>query len=137
MVRVPCQPASMCNELYAKNQIGGLTYYHGSKQRGHGIGSFFRSLSRNPVLPWIADTIKKKVLPKALNYGGDVVGDVISGGSIKSSLKRRGLQHLKKLVASPSTKKKKRPSTPSNVRPPGKRRIVSKRKKRTKKDIFG
>ena len=125
MVRVPCQPASMCNELYAKNQIGGLTYYHGSKQRGHGIGSFFRSLSRNPVLPWIADTIKKKVLPKALNYGGDVVGDVLRGKSIKSSLKRRGLQHLKKLVGSPApTKKRKRPPPSSSVGPPGKRRSV-------------
>ena len=67
---------------YYKNQAGsGLAGFQGYKhQKGHGFGSFFKSIWRN-IVPYFA--------PKLVSAGVKVGNDFLGGQNIKSSLSTR------------------------------------------------
>ena len=74
-------------------QTGGA--YSGDRfQRGYGLGSIFGSLIRT-ILPVVAKTVGKQ----ALRTGAEVAGDFLQGGNIKQSIKTRGRQGVRNLVA--------------------------------------
>jgi len=74
----------MSNQIveYYKNQAGsGLAGFEGYKhQRGHGFGSFFKSMWRN-IVPYFA--------PKLISTGIKLGNDYLSGENMKSSLSKR------------------------------------------------
>ena len=63
------------------------------RQRGNGILSgIFTSLSR--ILKPIAQKTLINLGERAIEAGGDIVSDVVSGKSLKSSLQNRAKQHM-------------------------------------------
>ena len=73
--------------------------------RGHGLLSILSQIGKR-ALPFL----KEWVLPSAKEYGKNVLTDVISGKTLKSSLKSRGKESLqnigKKIMGSGSRKRK-------------------------------
>src|SRR5262245_30467681 len=65
------------------------------RQRGFGIGSIFRTIGR-----WLFPFAKKHILPNAVDMVKKVADDVMKKGSLKESLKERGIEALKKTAAS-------------------------------------
>lgn len=88
----------MYNDYYAKQLGGGsdMPYFAGSRyQRGHGLGSMFAKLFRSFIVPTFGRVLKQEVPKRLLSFGTDVLQDVSKGNSFRSSLKTRGLDHLK------------------------------------------
>jgi hypothetical protein len=134
-------------ERYYVNQVGsGMPVYRGSTnlQRGHGLGGIFSSLFRS-ALPLLKQGAKA-VGRQALQTGVDIAQDVMSGQSVKSAAKSRlktagrnmGTKVLNKIqkgkVASTTSRKrgKKRSRVKQTLIP-----RPNKRRKQTRKDIFG
>ena len=126
-------------------QVGhGLFGYQGTQfQRGNGLGSFFGRLFR-AILP-VAKTVGKSALKQAVNFGSNVVGDLVEGQPVKQSLKKRGLQATQNLLNKADQKlnqsgqglgKRKVVSKTVSVVPKKKRRLPAKKKQQKKKDIF-
>lgn len=87
---------------YSCSQRGGnvLPVFRGKMtQEGYGLGGLLRSFMRT-IIPVISPVIKravKHVGKRALNTGGKVLGDVISGRKIAESIKHRGLEGIEEL----------------------------------------
>lgn len=64
------------------------------RQRGEGIGSIFRTIG-SYLIPFA----KKYLLPSALGMVRDVAGDVLNDGDLRSSLKTRGVEAIKKGIS--------------------------------------
>lgn len=125
-------------EDYYAGQTGqGLPYYQGTVlQRGHGIGGFFAKLFRS-AMPFLISGAKT-VGKEALRTGTMVANDVLSGESLKSSLKtrtketgkklaRKAVQKADEMIGHGKLKRKRKPS---------KRFISSKARKVQGRDIF-
>ena len=133
-------------------QIGhGLFGYQGTQfQRGNGLGSFFGRLFRAilPVAKTVGKSALKSVAKQAVNFGSNVVGDLVEGQPVKQSLKKRGLQagqaafnELKEKVnqSGQGLGKRKVVSKTVSVVPKKKRRLPAKKKQPAKNkqtDIF-
>ena len=91
------------------------TYHPNYIQSGKGLGNLFSSalkvavpIFKKIVLP-VAKRSVRRIAPHALKLGQNVVGDVLSGQSVKKSLKRRAPQAaLNLLTANTSTNNKRR-----------------------------
>lgn len=72
-------------ERYYVSQVGsGLPYFAGARvQRGSGLGSIFGGLVRSAV------PLLKRVGKEVAKGGVGILGDVISGQSLKTAAKRR------------------------------------------------
>jgi len=86
-------------DYYRQQQLGGgLPYFVGGKQRGHGIGSFFAGLFRNAI-----PLIKRGLGlfgKTALNTGLDMATDVIRGGkTVKESAQDRLPEGIKSFAS--------------------------------------
>ena len=89
-------PARFYENYYA-NQSGGsgILPHFRPQQRGRGIfGKIFRGFVL-PTLGKTASLLKREAPKRLLSLGRDVIGDVAEGRSFGSSLKNRGLSHLK------------------------------------------
>jgi hypothetical protein len=125
----------------AKQSGHGLPGFQGQPyQRGNGLGSFFGRLFRAilPVAKKVGKSALKTVGKEALQLTSNVIGDVSEGKDFKQSVKQRGLKAGRNLV----DKAKTAVQNQSGGRI-GKRKVVSKvssvptkRKKKTKRDIF-
>ena len=71
--------------IFRRNRHNGLA-------RGHGLLSILSQIGRK-ALPFL----KEWVLPSAKEYGKNVLSDVISGKTLKSSLKTRGKESLQNI----------------------------------------
>lgn len=133
-------------EEYYLNQAGsGLPVFIGSRHtKGHGIGNVLSGLVRLAV-PVLKST-GKAVLKEGLRTGIDVLGDVLSGSDIKSSVKRRARQSGSRLVKK-ATNKLKRQLISTQPPPPGRKKkgikrrlnnqpLHSTKKRRRGRDIF-
>lgn len=69
----------------------GFPIFVGSRRQSGG-GSFLQT-----ILPTLKE-VGKKALQHATNFAKDVGTDIIDGGDVTESLKRRGLQHGNKFV---------------------------------------
>ena len=92
-------------QAYYENQVGGgrggMEVYRGTRyQRGAGIGGVIKGLLKLglPVLKKAATTLGKHVLSTGADMGGRVANDILSGKSIKQSLKQRSLESGKQLL---------------------------------------
>ena len=116
----------------------GPIFYGKRFQTGSGLGSVFSSLARS-VIP-ILKSSGKTLLKEGLRSGLDVLGDVVSGNDIKSSVKRRARQSGQRLLtqAANTIDKPAPPGLPKRKPTHKKRNIIAKRKKVSslKKDIF-
>ncbi len=103
---------------YYVRQVGGqLPVFVGARgQRGHGLGNLFGSLFRSamPLIKRGAMALGKR----ALNTGMHVARDVVAGGNLKQSIKRRAkeagadlLDGLLNSQAPPQKKRKKKRSS--------------------------
>lgn len=103
-------------ERFFRSQAGnGMQFYHGGYQKGHGIGSLFKSLGR-ALLPMVSRGAKA-IGKQALETGAMVAQDVLSGHSFKDSIKARGKEagsSLLNQVLTPSA-----PAAPSAAPPQG------------------
>ena len=105
-MRIPYHTASptgrvqqQFEDYYRQQQLGGgLPYFVGGKQRGHGIGSFFAGLFRNAI-----PLIKRGLGlfgKTALNTGLDMATDVIRGGkTVKESAQDRLPEGIKSFAS--------------------------------------
>ena len=93
----PYRPCARSYEEYYKNQAGrGINYFVGrSHQRGRGFGNLLSGIGR-ALVPLIKSS-GKTILKEGLNTGLNVVGDMISGQNLKTSLKNRSKQAGKRL----------------------------------------
>ena len=103
-------PARFYEQYYAKQSGGGSDILpHFRPQRGRGIfGKLFRGFVL-PTLGKVGNVLKREAPKRLLSLGRDVVGDVVDGKSLGSSLKSRGLSHLEKAagdILAPSTGKR-------------------------------
>lgn len=128
-------------EDYYVRQVGGQlpVFVGGRGQRGHGLGNIFGSLFRSvmPLFKRGAMALGKRALKTGVNVARDVVG----GGNLKASVKRRakeaGVDLLDGLLKGPAPKKRR-----VKKRPPIKKQrrtatTVSRRKRgRRPVDIF-
>lgn len=118
------------NDYYAAQVGGNLPYFSGAHvQRSHGLGSLFKGLLRSVVLP----TLKSQVPKRLVRFGTDVLSDVTAGGDIKTALKRRGVQQLKRLGGDVLFNRR---GSPPGVPAKKRTKTKSKRGQRHKKDIF-
>ena len=68
-----------------------MVVFHGAPfQRGYGIGSFFKSLTRR-ALPFLKQGVKN-LGRAALQTGVNIAGDVLTGNSLKDSARSRARQ---------------------------------------------
>ena len=105
-------PARFYEQYYAKQSGGNSAILpHFRPQRGRGIfGKLFRGFVL-PTLGKVGNVLKREAPKRLLSLGRDVIGDVVEGKSLGSSLKRRGLSHLEKAagdILAPSTSKRAR-----------------------------
>ena len=117
---------------YSKSQFGhGLLPAYGgvARQRGHGFGSLISGLMRSarPLLGSIGRSAGKALL----TTGTGVLADVMSGKSIKKSLKRRATSAGKQLLQNAATSAQGYINSTSSG-PPAKRRATVKRAGRAK-----
>src|SRR5258705_10644126 len=130
------------HRFYTHQAGHGLPIYSGSDyQRGHGLGSLFGSLAR-AAIPLLKDGAKY-VGKKLLSTGMSVADDMVSGESLRGSLKRRGVDAVDS-VRSDAIKRfcpqqgggrrrrRRRRKQPIKKRGTKKRRVV-RRKKQPKK----
>ena len=133
-------------EYYLRQAGSGIPVVIGNRhQRGHGIGNILGGLARMvvPILKRGGQTLLKE----GVRAGVDILGDVVSGGNIKESAKRRAKQTGKRLLdkASTSLSRGSPPGEPVKKQiksrtPPGRRHSkqrVKRGKVRSKSDIFG
>lgn len=84
-----------------------ISVYIPKYQRGGSIFSVLANLFKSA-----APLVMKTVLPEGLNFAKNVIGDISEGRSVRSTLKRRGIQSLKQvgktLVRGGGGRKKKR-----------------------------
>jgi len=75
-----------------RQQSGGGEFYRANltRQRGAGIGSFFKSVGR-----FLLPLVRKHVLPHAVSTAKNVVSDVIEGRNVLQTLKQHGLEGIK------------------------------------------
>lgn len=93
-------------KLYVPNKTLYRDYYCGHgyipvfegkmRQEGYGIGNVLGGLFRS-AMP-LLKTIGKKVGSELLKGGKDVLGDLLAGENIKSSLKKRSMERARKLL---------------------------------------
>ena len=130
------------DDYYLRQAGHGMPIFVGGRyQRGRGLGNILGGLARM-VIP-VLKRSGKTLLKEGLRTGIDILGDVTSGRSIKSSAKQRiqqtGSRLLKKAVNSlPQPAPPGKPQT-RNVRKRkarGRSNTRTKRRKRTAKDIF-
>ena len=103
-------PKGQYREYYLKSQFGNggvLPAYKGAPvQRGHGIGSFLSGLFKSavPLLTTVGRKVAKTAGKALLSTGSNILGDVLSGRSVKSSIVNRskatGKNLLKRAAAS-------------------------------------
>ena len=119
---------------YIDQAGGGMPVYSGSPyQRGHGLGSILGGLLRGamPLLSSVGKSIGRQMIRSGL----DVASDVVSGGNVRDSLKRRAKEGALSLLEGGRVNKRRRPggrSAISKKRPLGERY----RKAPNTKDIF-
>jgi hypothetical protein len=76
----------------------GMGAYSGERfQRGSGLGSIFGSLLRS-ILP-MAKSVAKTVGKQALRTGAEVAQDYLQGENIRESIKTRGKQGARRVLA--------------------------------------
>jgi len=93
----PTEWVKILSSDYNVQTGGALVGFRGTPfQRGHGLGSIFRSLFRM-IMP-AARSAGKAVAKQALISGADVAGDLIQGESLKQSVKRRGAAAAENLL---------------------------------------
>jgi hypothetical protein len=121
----------------------GLPAFAGVRyQRGHGLGSIFGNIFSKirGALPWFFKTVGKH----ALKTGVNVATDVLEGRKVVESLKDRGLEGLKTaaedvaprvLEGIKSTARELIPQSGSGKR--RKKRLINRKRKRQRRDIFG
>ena len=122
-------------QAYYSNQLGnGDFVYSGRRyQKGHGLGNLLGSLFRTalPMIKNTAKTVGKELVKSSAVAGQNALSDIIAGGSVKDSLKRRFVEEGQELI----NKRLKPNKTPShNARPHSRRRVVAQKRH---KDIFG
>jgi len=73
-------------------QSGGSEFYRANlpRQRGAGIGSFFKSVGR-----FLLPLVQKHVLPHAVSTARNLMSDVIEGKHVARALKQHGLEGIK------------------------------------------
>jgi hypothetical protein len=73
-------------------QSGGAEFYRANlaRQRGAGIGSFFKSVGR-----FLLPLVQKHVLPHAVSTVRNVMNDVIEGKNVGQAIKQHGLEGIK------------------------------------------
>lgn len=80
-------------------QMYGTPVFRGGvMQKGYGLGGLFKGFMRT-----IAPKVKqgfKEIGKTALKTGLETLGDVVNGGNLKSSLKRRAEQNLRDMITS-------------------------------------
>lgn len=97
-------PRGQYKDYYMKSQFGRggiLPAYKGAPvQRGHGIGSFLSGLFRSavPMLSTVGRTVAKKAGKALLSTGAEILGDVLSGKNVKSSIVNRSKAAGKNLL---------------------------------------
>jgi len=95
-------------EDYYTGQVGGnIPLFPGARyQRGHGLGNVIGGLFRRVVRPFLQRSTKnilpflkknkKTLIRNALRTGMEVADDVLEGESLKSSVKKRVPQGIKR-----------------------------------------
>ena len=109
-------------------------FYRGGHQRGHGLGSLFKSLGRT-LLPLVSKGAKA-LGKQVLETGATVASDVLAGHSFGDSIKQRGreagAQMLNRFV-----NRNAAPAPASGIKRKRSKRIGQRGGvKRRKKDIF-
>jgi len=90
-------------QIYKEYYCGhghGLPVFRGVQyQQGYGIGNLLGGLIRKamPLIANMGKTVGKTVGKELLRGGKDVLGDVIAGQNLKSSLRTRGKERAKSL----------------------------------------
>ena len=131
---------SYYDDYYLHQSGGGVgpIFYGKRFQTGSGLGAVFSSLARS-VIP-ILKSGGKTLLKEGLRSGLDVLGDVVSGSDINSSVKRRARQSGQRLLTQAANviDKPAPPGLPKTSLKKTNRKKVPKRKKNSsiKKDIF-
>jgi hypothetical protein len=127
-----------------KNQIGhGIPVFHGSRQRGAGIGSIFGGIAKY-ALP----LLMKYIVPHAKTAATSVISDLVNKRApLKESLRTSGTTFLKNVGKSVLDTQeggqilrrnlKRKAISISPQRSKGKKiKLTKRKKKRTKQDIF-
>lgn len=120
--------------FFLSQRGNGMTFYRGGHQKGHGLGSLFKSFGR-AILPMVSKGAKA-LGKQALQTGAMVAKDVLSGNSFKDSITARSKEAGSALldeVLSPST-----PSGPVAIKRKRGKQGGQRRKKRGRRqtDIF-
>ena len=131
-------PRGQYKDYYIKSQFGRggvLPAYKGAPiQKGHGLGSFLSGLFRSavPMLSSVGRSVAKNAGKALLSTGAEILGDVLSGKNVKSSIVNRSKtagQHLLKRAATATGSYLKDSLSP----PPAKRRATTVGKGRGRK----
>jgi len=87
-------------EDYYTGQVGGnMSVFHGTRhQRGHGLGNVIGGLFRRAVLPFLNKN-EKTLIRNVMKTGMEVADDVLIGQSLKSSVKKRLPQGIKRAAS--------------------------------------
>lgn len=134
----------MRSPYYAPSRLqlgsGDFPIYHGSMQRGAGLGSLFRGLWKF-AFP-IAKSIGRTVGKQAFKSAGGVAKDVIGGRDLQSSLEDRAGEGAKALVRKAASGVRKRMQKGRGLSRARKRRVLpikasQARRKKRKVDSLG
>jgi len=100
-----CDASRHLYEDYYRDQSGGagaMPVFVGRRyQRGHGLAQTIGGLFKRFVVPLVAPHAKrigKQILGNVAKTGMEVVGDVMSGRSVKEAVKDRGLSGIKRTI---------------------------------------
>ena len=95
--RYCCDASREMYEDYYTGQVGGnMPVFRGVRyQRGHGLGNVISGLFRRVVLLFLKKN-KKTFIRNASRTGMEVADDVLEGESLKSSVKKRLPQGIKR-----------------------------------------
>ena len=95
--RYCCDASRQMYEDYYTGQVGGnMPVFRGMRhQRGHGLGNVIGGLFRRVVLPFLKKN-KKTLIRNVMKTGMEVADDVLEGQSLKSSVKKRLPQGIKR-----------------------------------------
>ena len=95
--RYCCDASRQMYEDYYTGQVGGnMPVFRGMRhQRGHGLGNVIGRLFRRVVLPFPKKN-KKALIRNEMKTGMEVADDVLEGQSLKSSVKNRIPQGIKR-----------------------------------------
>ena len=112
---------------------GGIPIFRGvGVQRGHGLGNLLNAAVRM-IVPGLT---KKVLLRQGLRTGANIVGDIVSGRSVKESIKQRAVEGGKSLLSQSFARSGFVPP-PTRKRKPAKRGKVKKRPVRRKRPQSG